>query len=168
MMIVADAAPLIFLAKIHQLRLITSALDAEILIPSVVEQEVLGPRIPPTEARLLRDFISQCNVIDFDNPNTYAGALSFADNCVLTLAQRERAGMVLSDDRLVRRVSAMEGFQTIGTLGILIRAQRKSLLSKEEAMDLVDQLVAEHKFRIGPLVYAGVRKAILGSQRNYR
>jgi predicted nucleic acid-binding protein len=167
-MLIADAAPLIFLAKIHQLSLITSSLDVEILIPSVVEQEVLGPRTPPTEARLLRDFLFQCNVIDLDNPDIYAEALSFADNCVLTLAHRERAGMVLSDDRLVRRVSAMEGFQTIGTLGILIRAQRKSLLSKEEAMGLVDQLVAEHKFRIGPLVYAAVRKEILGSQRNCR
>ncbi len=130
MILIADAAPLIFLSKINRLRLITASFNAEILLPSAVKQEVLGPCAPPDEAPFLQDFISECNVIDLHDPDIFAAALSFADNCVLTLAHRKRASMVLSDDRLVRRISALEGFQSIGTLGVLIRAQKKFLLSK--------------------------------------
>ncbi len=58
MIVVADAAPLIFLAKINQLSLITELFNAEILIPSVVSKEILGPVIPPSEERMLTAFLS--------------------------------------------------------------------------------------------------------------
>ncbi|MDQ1336156.1 MAG: hypothetical protein QG552_3106 [Thermodesulfobacteriota bacterium] len=164
MTLIADATPLIFLAKVNQLRLITEVFEAQILIPSVVEKEILCPDIPPDEERLLRAFLPTCKVVDVRNPHVYAGGLSFADNCVLTLAVQEHASMILSDDRLVRRVAVIEGFRAVGTLGILIRAKRRSLLSAEKAMGIFDRFVKEHTFRINTHVYDAVRKEILNNR----
>jgi len=164
MILIADAAPLIFLAKINQLRLITGLFDTDILVPSVVQDEILGPGVPPDEERLLTAFLSNCKVVDLRNPDVFAKALSFADNCVLTLAHKEHANIILSDDRLVRRVAVIEGFRVVGTLGVLIRARRRALLSAEDATDVFDQLVEEHSFRISTRVYEAARKAILNNR----
>lgn len=164
MILIVDAAPLIFLAKINQLTLITELFDAKILVPSVVQNEILGPNVPPDEERLLNGFLSNCKVVDLHSPAIFAKALSFADNCVLALAHNENADIILADDRLVRRVAVIEGFRVVGTIGFLIRAERRSLLSKENAVDLFDQLVVEHSFRISTGVYKAARKTILNIQ----
>ena len=90
--------------------------------------------------------------------------MSFADNCVLTLARKENADIILSDDRLLRRVAIMEGIRVIGTIGILLKATKKSILSAETAVDLLNRLVEEHNFRISTRVYEAARKAILAIQ----
>ena len=160
MIVVADAAPLIFLAKINQLSLLTELFDAEIFIPSAVKKEIVGPEVPPDEERLLSAFLAGCKVADLRKPAIYAQALSFADNCILTLASREGAAVVLSDDRLLRKTAVIEGFRVIGTLGILLRATKNSILTVENTEILIEQLVKEHNFRISTSVYDAARKAI--------
>ncbi|UCD79522.1 MAG: DUF3368 domain-containing protein [Desulfobacterales bacterium] len=160
MILVADAAPLIFLAKINQLPLLTRLFDAEIIVPVVVRNEVLGPKVPPDEERLLADFLSGCQVQKLRKPKMFAKALSFADNCILTLAVEKRADRILSDDRLLRRTAAIEDFRVIGTIGVLIHAANSSLLTTKKAAELLDALVREHGFRISTSVYEFAHKAI--------
>jgi len=160
MILVADAAPLIFLAKINRLSLLDELFKAEIFIPAAVSKEILGPKVPPDEERLLTAFISDCRVVNLRKPVSFAQALSFADNCILTLASREGASVVLSDDRLLRKTAAIEGFGVIGTLGILLRAARNSVLTAKNTGILIEQLVEEHNFRISTRVYDAARKAI--------
>ncbi|MHC4215663.1 MAG: DUF3368 domain-containing protein [Planctomycetota bacterium] len=160
MILVADAAPLIFLAKINQLSLLSDPFRAEFFVPSAVSEEILGPEVPPDEERLLKAFLSGCKVVNLRKPVNFARALSFADNCILTLAVREGAAIVLSDDRLLRKTAAIEGFRVIGTLGILIRATKNSILTAKTTENLLTQLVEEHNFRISTRVYDAARKAI--------
>ena len=160
MILVADAAPLIFLAKINQLSLLAELFKAEIFVPSAVSKEILGPEVPPDEERLLTAFLSGCKVVNLRKPINFAQALSFADNCILTLASRERAAIVLSDDRLLRKTAVIEGFRVIGTLGILLRANRNSILTAKNTGVLIEQLIEEHNFRISTSVYDAARKAI--------
>jgi predicted nucleic acid-binding protein len=160
MILVADAAPLIFLAKINQLYLLTELFIAEILVPSAVSKEILCPEVPPDEERLLTAFLAGCRIVKLRKPVSFAQALSFADNCILTLASRERAAIVLSDDRLLRKTAVIEGFRVIGTLGILLRATRGSILKAKNTEILIEQLVEEHNFRISTSVYDAARKAI--------
>lgn len=160
MILVADSAPLIFLAKINQLPLLNSLFNAEIMVPEVVRDEILGPEVPPDEERLLMGFLSDCQVVALSNTTRFAKALSFADNCILTLAVTERADMVLSDDRLLRKTAAVEGFRVIGTIGVLIRATKISLLSEKKSAKLLDELVRQHNFRISTSVYEIARNAI--------
>ncbi|MCK5203055.1 MAG: DUF3368 domain-containing protein [Desulfobacterales bacterium] len=160
MILVADAAPLIFLAKINQLSLLVELFKAEIFVPSAVSKEILGPEVPPDEERLLTAFLSGCKVVNLRKPINFAQALSIADNCILTLASRKRAAIVLSDDRLLRKTAVIEGFRVIGTLGILLRATKNSILTVENTEILIEQLVEEHNFRISTSVYDAARKAI--------
>ena len=160
MILVVDAAPLIFLAKINQLTLLAKLFDAEILVPDAVSKEILGPEVPPDEERLLTAFLSSCKTVNLRKPVRYAGALSFADNCILTLASRERANIVVSDDRLLRKTAVIEGFRVIGTLGILLRATRNSILATKDTEILLAELVLEHHFRISTSVYEAARMAI--------
>jgi len=160
MILVADAAPLIFLAKINQLHLISGLFDAEILIPAAVKNEVLGFDVPPDEERLLTGFLSNCRILALRKPTRFAKALSFADNCILTLATEKQADMILSDDRLLRRTAAMEGFRITGTIGVLILAVKSSLLSQKKSKQLLDELVKDHNFRISTSVYEIARNAI--------
>ncbi len=160
MILVADAAPLIFLAKINRLTLLADVFNAEILVPAAVSEEVLGPDVPPDEERLLSTFLSSCKVVELRNPTRYAGALSFADNCILTLASQKMANIILSDDRLLRKTAVIEGFKVIGTLGILLRATKGFLLTAKETENLLSELVEEHNFRISTSVYEAARKAI--------
>ena len=160
MILVADAAPLIFLAKINQLPLISGLFDAETLIPAAVRNEVLGLEVPPDEERLLTGFMSGCRVVALRKPTRFAQALSYADNCILTLAVKERANTVLSDDRLLRKTAVIEGIRVIGTIGIMIRATKASLLTTKKALELLTELVEEHNFRISTRVYEIARNAV--------
>jgi len=160
MILVADAAPLIFLAKINQLPLISGLFDAEILIPAAVKNEVLGLDVPPDEERLLTGYLSSCRVIALSKPTRFAKALSFADNCILTLATEKQADIILSDDRLLRKTAAIEGLRVIGTIGVLIRAAKFSLLTHKKTVEMLDELVKDHNFRISTRVYEIARTTI--------
>jgi predicted nucleic acid-binding protein len=160
MILILDAAPVIFLAKINCLPLLAKLFDADIFIPEAVRDELFGPEVPPDEERLLTAFLTNCKTTRISEPETYAKALSFADNCILTLAHRENADMVLSNDRLLRKLAVIEEFRVVGTLGVLLHAKKKKLLTAKKALSVLDQLVEEHNFRISIRVYETVRKAI--------
>ena len=159
MIIVADSAPLIFLAKINQLSLLNALFSAQLLVPVVVRKEILGPKVPPDEERLLTGFLSGCQVVALRIPTRFAQALSYADNCILTLAVKKQANVILSDDRLLRKTAVIEGIRVVGTIGILIHATKSSLLTAKKSVELLDELVEEHNFRISTRVYEIARNA---------
>ncbi len=160
MILIADAAPLIFLSKINQLSLLAGLFDAEIMVPEPVRNEILGPEIPPDEERLLTDFLSHCRIVSLHKPQRFARALSFADNCILSLAVEKRADLILSDDRLLRKTAVIENFRVIGTIGVLIHATNSSLLSPKRSVEILDELVRDHSYRISTRVYEMAREAI--------
>ena len=162
MFLILDSAPAIFLAKINCLPLPAKLFDADIIVAAAVRDELFGPEVPPDEERLLTAFLANCKITNISEPFIYARALSFADNCILTLAHKEHADMVLSDDLLLRKLAAIEGFRVVGTLGVLLHAKKKKLLTAKKALSLLDQLVEEHNFRISTRVYETVRKATVG------
>ena len=68
--------------------------------------------------------------------------------------------MVLSDDRLLRKTAVIEGLGVIGTLGVLLRASKNSLLEVEATKRLIQQLVEDHNFRISTTVYDAALRAL--------
>lgn len=162
MALVADAAPLIFLAKINQLELIPDLYSNEILIPDRIQAEVLGPRTRPDEERLLAKFLTRCTLIEMIGPEIFSKAMSLTDNCVLSLALEKKAELVVVDDRLLRKIAVLEGLKVIGTLGILMGAAKRQIISPKQVHRLLEELIEDHRFRIGTAVYDGVLKAIYG------
>ena len=156
MTVVADASPLIFLGKLGQLGLLPSLFTGTVWIPASVRDEVLAPPGSPAEIRLLRAFLSHCVIVKVAHPMRFSPAMSQADHEALTLALRKHADLLLTDERLMRDMAVIEHMRPIGTLGILLRAQRQGLLTVAETRKLVDALIRDHQFRIGIALYEAV------------
>jgi predicted nucleic acid-binding protein len=159
--VVADASPLIFLAKLRRLDLIAVLFGEDVRVPQAVADEVLAPGTDHVELDLLEAFLRQCRVESVRHPQAFASAMSRADNEAVTLAVRARAGMLLCDDKLTRRMAEAEGIRPLSTLGILLMAMRQQRLTPDEARMLLDRLVESHDFRIGIGVYQAALKEIL-------
>ena len=156
MSVVSDASPLIFLAKVRRLDLMQKVLGNDVRVTQSVRNETLLHKVDPEEARILEAFFALCAVEDVRPQRRFALALSRADNDTLSLAVRCRAAMLVCDDRLLRAMAEAEGIRPLGTLGLVLRAMRKGLLSKSETRRLVDVPVRVHGFRISIEVYQSV------------
>ncbi len=160
MIVVADASPIIFLAKIRRLDLVHALLGQDIRLPQAVYREILSGAIDPVEREALERFLADCRVEPVKRPRRFASAMSTADNAALTLALRCRADFLLCDERATRNMAELEGVRPLGTLGVLLRATRGKLVSRKEARRLIDLLVSNHDFRIGVEVYQAVLAAL--------
>jgi len=163
MIVVADASPLIFLAKVRRLDIVPRLLGRDIRVPKQVRDEVLAPDVDPVESRELQGFLDACTIEVVRRPRRFASAMSRADAAALTLAVRHHANILLCDEQITRLMAAAEGIRPLGTLGVLLRAMRKDLLSPVETRKLVDVLIRLHSFRIGIEVY----QAILAEIESY-
>jgi predicted nucleic acid-binding protein len=166
-MVVTDACPVIFLAKLDRLALIRELFPGSILVPASVRQELSQSVIPLDEQRRIREFLKHCRIEAVRSSRFSSLALSLPDRHVLTLARKHPNALVLTDDSLVRRIARAEGLPVAGTLGILIRAVRVKLITQQEALQAVDELVAQHRLRISVELYQEtirqIRPPIAGS-----
>ncbi|MEI6147481.1 MAG: DUF3368 domain-containing protein [bacterium] len=151
--VVADACPVILLAKLDRLALIRDVFPGTIVIPKSVQRELTQKVIPLNEQRRLQEFIGHCRIESIQIPRLTSLALSLADRHVLALAAKHRKSLILTDDSLVRRIASAEGIPVAGTLGILIRAVRAKLISGSGALHAVDELIAHHQLRISVDLY---------------
>lgn len=160
MIVVADASPLIFLAKIRHLGVVFRVAGRDVRVPRQVSDEVLAPGVDPAELLELESFLERCKVEAVRRPRQFASGMSGADNAALTLAVRAKADLLLCDERITRMMAEAEGVRPLGTLGILLRATRLRLLSEAETKVLVDRLVQHHGFRIGIELYRAVLRQL--------
>ncbi len=119
MVVVADASPLIFLAKLRQLGIVFRVLGRDVRIPKRVVDEILAPGIDPAEARELERFIDACAIETVRRPRSFASGMSQSDNAALMLAIRSKADVLLCNERMTRLMATAEGVRPMGTLGVL-------------------------------------------------
>lgn len=162
MIVVADASPIIFLGKIRCLQLLHELFGRDIRLPGAVRDELLPPDIDPAERGVLEEFLSACRVEAVPRPRRFARAMSRADNRALTLAIRCRADRLLCDESATRLMAEAEGIRPVGTLGVLLTALRRDILTPAKTRDHVDTLVRDHGFRIGVDLYQAVIAKIEG------
>ena len=156
--VVCDASPLIFLAKLDRLGLIRSLLDGEVVVLRCIVDEVLGTAGDRhSERQRLRDFLESVRIEDFTETTQQSGRLSASDARVLTYAVNRRADWLVVDERLLRRIAAHEGIATIGTLGLLVAASKRGILTRSQAMADVDTAISSHQLRISTALYREVR-----------
>jgi predicted nucleic acid-binding protein len=153
LIVVADSSPLIFLAKLDRLSLLTQLYGSRFVVPEPVKKEVLRPKVPSDDAYVLNNFLESCTVLPVRKPRRFARALSEADNAVLTLAVRKKAERLLVDERLMRRIAEAEGIVATGTIGILFAGALAGHLTPGEAEAALNKLVRSAGFRISIAVY---------------
>jgi len=131
--VVADASPLIALAGIGQLELLAE-LYGRIRIPGAVWREVTERGFDRPGAAAVRDaaWLDVVEVEPTEDLRSLLGSLGPGEAEALCLLSEAGAGLFVADDQRARRRAATLGIDTIGTLGVLIDAQRVGLIEDAE------------------------------------
>lgn len=149
MRIIADSSPLISLAILKRLDLLTD-LDTEIYIPQAVFNEISRPNKPYSQ--VLTAF---CKDRVRTVKNQMAVAMLTSDVDVgeaeaIVLALEMGVTDILIDDAKGRRAAKLKGLQVIGTIGILLVAKQRGLIMLIQPE--LDALLA-HNIHIGHRLY---------------
>lgn len=154
--VLCNSGPLIVLGKLNHLDLLTE-LYGEVRIPRSVYDEVVvqGLARGASEALTVRLFWKHqlWPVIDVPagliSPYTPSVILGAGEAEVLTLAQTLSDPLVLLDDEVARAEARRLGLRVQGTLGTLVRAHRRGLLSFGRVELLIHEIAARPDIWIG-------------------
>ncbi len=154
--IVADAGPLIALAKIEQLALLP-ALFAEVHLPAYVLHEAAG-NILMAGAAVVRAFADAHATMHDDSVDPIVQRLCVEIDAgeaqAIALAQSLHCG-VLMDDLLGRGVAKRLRLPVIGVLGVLLQGKRAGLVTAIRPS--LDALVLA-RYRVSEMLIAEVLK----------
>jgi len=128
---VSDSSVLIALSSIGQLALLQHRFPQGVLIPEAVWREVVeagGDRPGAQEVRAA-GWIQRRTVEDQDYVRLLVTELDEGEAEAVVLARREGANVVLLDEKEARRVAGRLGLPVLGTVGLLIWARRRGLIS---------------------------------------
>jgi len=131
---VANASPIIVLAKCGYLDLL-SKLSREVLIPqAVVDEIVAGPQADPAR-QLIENGWGARAVPRLVALELLEWGLGPGETSVLALAQERAPAIAVLDDAAARTCAKVIGMRVIGSLGVILRAKKQGLLpSAAEAM----------------------------------
>lgn len=154
-LLVADAGPLIFLAKLGRLNLLT---EADVHVPAAVMAEI-SAKADEACKQIEQAANHWLKVVEVQNRNTIQlllADLDLGEAEVIAIAKEINADTVLLDDLDARRFAKRVGLATIGTVGILLsaRLQGKIPSLREE----IDRLQV-HGFRISKALVEEALKA---------
>ena len=161
--VVCDASPLIILAKLDRLHLITDLLGTDVVVLQCVADEVLGERAGTLERQRLNDFLSTvATVAAFEESDIESNALSASDRYTLTYSIRNAVDWLVVDERLMRRVATEHGMSVMGVLGLIVGAAKRGILTHAEAETSLRDAVGLHGLRISVALYQRVLDELEG------
>ena len=137
------------LGKLHRLDLLVDLFD-EVSVPRAVYDEVViqGLARGAPDASTVRLFWQRQQWLVVDAPGELLSAyvppvvLDPGETEVLALAQSSTDPLVLLDDEVARTEARRLELRLCGTLGILVRAHQKELLSSNQAELLIREIAA--------------------------
>lgn len=139
-LIVADASPLIGLASINQLKVI-SELFSEVIIPDEVRIECTNDIRKPGAQHIQEAIeIGKITVIEaaaIENTLEFPQILGIGEAAAIELAYSLKS-MLLIDDLWGRKVANNYNIRILGTAGLLVIAKEKNIISRVST--LLDEL----------------------------
>ena len=159
---VSNAGPLIHLAQIGRLSLLKEIFN-EIIIPRTVKVEAIdkGKEMGKPDAFLI-DAVDWIKVMDDpSNADQLAekAGIHFGEACAILLAKSLNVSVLL-DDSDARKFALGLGLEVVGSIGIIIRAVRLGLISKEDGLKDLEKLANVMWLSVN--VYKKARKTIEG------
>lgn len=152
MIVVSDTSPINYLVPIEFQDLLPK-LFGRILVPEAVRRELLAGGTPEP----VRQFVAadpdwlEVRVVP-DVPVTLA-YLDSGEREALALALAVNANFVLLDERKGRQAAEDHGLQAYGTLGVIVLAAERQLVTLEDAFDLLRKT----NFRVSPRLLESAR-----------
>lgn len=154
MIVVADATPLIALAKIGKLFLL-QRLFGTLHIPPAVYEEVVthAPQRPGASEVRQATWIQTTSLQDTFSLRYVETELDPGEAEALVLADALNADWVLLDESKARRIAEALDLSCIGTVGLLLLAKRRGYVTA--VRPLLDELRTKH-FHLSDKVYQSV------------
>jgi uncharacterized protein len=154
-LIVADTGPLLALARIEQLGLLSALFQQVLLTPTVLAECEARP--DRGEGRAIRDALATgCFEVQAPRDSLPVLGIGPGETSALALALERGAG-VLMDDKAGRAVARRLGVAVIGSVGVLVLAKRKGLLPR--VRPLLEALVDGGYFLAADIVKEALRLA---------
>jgi predicted nucleic acid-binding protein len=153
MNVVSNTSPIIFLAKINVLEILTCCFD-KVYIPDAVKLELNGLRLPSTIE------IQTINDVGKSFVKGALGSLHIGELEAMVLAQELQADYVLLDDLLARRKAKRMEINVMGTIGILLFAHKKGFLSSQDMLSNLEQLTQKHGLYISPVLLKEIESSL--------
>jgi predicted nucleic acid-binding protein len=156
MIVVADATPLIGLARIDHLDLLVKLFN-QITIPQAVYDEVVtsAPQHPGAEAIKQASWIQVKTVADQNKVAYLRADLDPGEAESLVLAQELSADWLLLDEPKARLAAQLLDMRFIGTVGLLLLAKQRGHISQIHS--LLDALI-DQNFYLSQGIYQAVLK----------
>ena len=130
MIVVSDATPIISLAKLEMLHILSRLYD-EVLLPKAVYDEVCRNQTFAVEAAAIQKCIFvKVRIVKCEQSVKFlrATGLDLGESEAIVLADSLADSLLLMDERKGRQIALNMGIQIIGTLGILLHAKRLGLV----------------------------------------
>lgn len=162
MIAIINSSPLIYLGKIGLLNLLQQIFD-QVLTVETVREEVLDSSAP--EYAMLRSAFADWLVIHDVPQSPLSARLSDmglhrgeADALVLAyhMKKRESDSVMVIDDLAGREVARTLGLRVTGTIGVVLRAKKTGLLTKEESLAKIRSLVEDTSFWMSAALYSKI------------
>lgn len=157
--VIADAGPLIALAKINQLHLLP-ALFTEILITQAVADECL--RGQSADVVLIKQALDSGWLKCVDNPifkHPLSRSLGLGEQSSIEYAlQTDSDILLILDDALARKQALRKQLVIVGTAALLFAAQRKALVADAEVLIIELNRVG---YRISAAVVAQLKSGMI-------
>ena len=116
-LVIADSGPIISLAVIDKLELLTFLFD-DIKIPTAVWSEVTADESKPFYQRIYNFF--EDKVTPIKGPNDLVFVMDYGEAESVTLYREVQADFLLVDDKKARAIAENLSINCVGTLGILL------------------------------------------------
>jgi predicted nucleic acid-binding protein len=159
---IVNSSPLIYLGKLGLLSLLQQLFE-QVLTVDTVREEVLDSST--SEYAVLHSAFSDWLVVSKVPKNpllTRLGEMGLhpgeVDALVLAYHTKEQKSdsVIVVDDLAARDVARTLGLKVTGTIGIILRATRNRLLTKNESRAKICSLVEETSFRMSASLYSRV------------
>ncbi len=153
-MIASDASPLISLAKAGKLYLLREIFE-RVLIEEEVKRETIdrGKEEGAPDALVIEDAVKEgwIEIEKIKEEKRFSGIHRGEGNTIL-LAKKHKC-LVLIDEEDAREVARAVDLKVRGSLYVLKEAIEKDLISKEESVKTLDEMIKDG-FRISTRIYA--------------
>lgn len=147
---ISNASPLIFLSKINQLLLLKKLFN-HIFISKEIKDEILvenKPGIIGISNAIKEGWIKVVEVKDRDL------GIKGGESSVINLA-RKRKDKLIVDDAVATKIAKTFDIETIKTTTIIFMAVKNKIITKKQAISLINKLI-DIGYYIGPKYYSAI------------
>lgn len=148
MHVVSDADIIIHLSNLNKLSLL-KALYTEVAIPEYIRSEISDKHDESIQGAI--NSLLKVFPVSKDKAEKIAKQhdIHVGEANVKSLGEELNASIFLSNERKVRLAAKEEGFDVVGTIGIILKAAKLRMIEKAEATSLIEKMKSP-EFRIHP------------------